>query len=49
MLSIDSQILIYYFDPHSKEYANIVKWFEEILVSEEIFLSAIVPIEVAQI
>lgn len=47
MLTIDSQILIYYFDTHSKEHINIKSWLEDILITDEIYLSSIIPIEVA--
>ncbi len=47
MLTIDTQILIYYFDTHSKEHINIKSWVEDILITEEIYLSSIIPIEVA--
>ncbi len=58
MLSIDSQIWIYYLDPNAPESQAVTKWFEGdmkkdgvkiggILNLEEIILSAIIPIEVA--
>lgn len=52
MLSIDSQIWIYYFDRNARENPNVTSWFEGenqdgILFSEQIVLSSIIPIEVA--
>ncbi|TFF99566.1 MAG: type II toxin-antitoxin system VapC family toxin [Promethearchaeota archaeon] len=47
LLTIDSQIWIYYFDPNAKENKNVEKWFEGILAKEEIMLSSIIPLEVA--
>lgn len=47
MITIDSQIWIYYFDPNARENANVQKWFEGIMVKEQIMLSAIVPLEVS--
>ncbi|MFQ6126407.1 MAG: type II toxin-antitoxin system VapC family toxin [Candidatus Heimdallarchaeota archaeon] len=52
MLTIDSQIWIYYFDANAKENANVANWFEGknqdgILFTEKIVLSSIIPIEVA--
>jgi len=52
MITIDSQIWIYYWDINAIEHDNIKNWFigtekDGILFKEEIFLSAIIPIEVA--
>ena len=47
MITIDSQIWIYYFDPNAPENANATQWMETKLISEEIALSAIIPLEVA--
>ena len=52
MITIDSQIWIYYWDINAIEHENIKNWFngtekDGILFKEEIFLSAIIPIEVA--
>ncbi|MHA2294894.1 MAG: type II toxin-antitoxin system VapC family toxin [Candidatus Hodarchaeales archaeon] len=51
MLLIDSQIWIYYFDPNAKENRNVTSWMEGanrtgILYTEEIALSAIIPMEI---
>lgn len=53
MLTIDSQIWIYYWDPNAKEHFNVIKWLNgddynpSILSTETIVLSAIIPLEVA--
>lgn len=47
MLSIDSQIWIYYYDTTAKEHSNVLKWLDEILLKEVIILSSIIPIEIA--
>jgi len=52
MLTIDTQIFVYYFDPNSLENRNVVTWFQKgkhhgIIYSEDIILSGIVPIEIA--
>ncbi|MBN1329317.1 MAG: PIN domain-containing protein [Candidatus Heimdallarchaeota archaeon] len=47
LLTIDSQIWIYYFDPNAKENESVEKWFEGILAKEQIMLSSIIPLEVA--
>ena len=52
MLTIDSQIWIYYFDGNAKESSNITKWFEGenhdgVLFTKQIIMSSIIPIEVA--
>lgn len=53
MLTIDSQIWIYYWDPNAKEHFNVIKWLNGddqspgVLSSETIVLSAIIPLEVA--
>ncbi len=51
MITIDSQIWIYYWDINAIEHENIKKWFNGkdkngILFKEVIILSAIIPIEV---
>ncbi|MHA1489276.1 MAG: hypothetical protein ACTSRI_06440 [Promethearchaeota archaeon] len=51
MITIDSQIWIYYWDINSKAYKNVNNWLngskkDGILFKEEIILSAIIPIEV---
>ncbi len=53
MITIDSQIWIYYWDINAIEHDNIKNWFngtekDGILFKEELFLSAIIPIEVAE-
>ena len=47
MLSIDSQIWIYFFDPNAKENTNVQKWFKEIMETEVVLLSTIIPLEVS--
>jgi len=47
MLTIDSQIWIYYFDPNAKENTNVQKWFEEAMLNEQIILSTLIPLEVS--
>lgn len=51
MITIDSQIWIYYWDINAFEHENIKKWLngkdkDGILFKEDIILSAIIPIEV---
>ena len=51
MITIDSQIWIYYWDVNAKEHKNVKKWLkgeerEGILFKEKIILSSIIPIEV---
>jgi predicted nucleic acid-binding protein len=51
MITIDSQIWIYYWDINALEYENVEFWLngknnDGILFKEEIVLSAIIPIEV---
>lgn len=46
-ITIDSQIWIYYFDPHADENENVSKWMDNALIQEEISLSVIIPMEVA--
>ena len=50
MITIDSQIWIYYWDINSKAYKNVNNWLngskkDGILFKEEIILSVIIPIE----
>ena len=52
MITIDSQIWIYYWDINALEHDNIKAWLngtrdDGILFKEEIVLNAIIPIEVA--
>lgn len=47
MITIDSQIWIYCFDSNAKENTNVQKWFEEVLLKEQIMLSTIIPLEVS--
>jgi len=51
MITIDSQIWIYYWDINAKEHKNIKAWLngtnkDGILFKEDIILSAIIPIEI---
>ncbi|MHA1273773.1 MAG: type II toxin-antitoxin system VapC family toxin [Promethearchaeota archaeon] len=51
MITIDSQIWIYYWDINVKEHKNVKKWLngiknDGILFKEKIYLSMIIPIEV---
>ena len=51
MITIDSQIWIYYWDSNALEHQNIKKWMngtekDGILFKEELVLSSIIPIEV---
>ena len=51
MITIDSQIWIYYWDINAIEHENIKEWLngknkDGILFKEDIFLSAIIPIKV---
>ncbi len=51
MITIDSQIWIYYWDINALEHENVEIWLngknnDGILFKEEIVLSAIIPIEV---
>lgn len=53
MITIDSQIWIYYWDINALEHENIKKWLngtdkDGILFKEDIILNAIIPIEVGQ-
>ena len=50
MMTIDSQIWIYYLDPAASENANITNWLDGkiepgILLTEEIGMNAIIPLE----
>ena len=47
MITIDSQIWIYYFDPNALENGNVSAWMKLNLKSKEILLSMIIPLEVA--
>ncbi|MBN2156757.1 MAG: PIN domain-containing protein [Candidatus Lokiarchaeota archaeon] len=47
MITIDSQIWIYYFDPNAPENLNVQKWMKSILQNEIIVLSTIIPLEVS--
>ncbi|MHA1245557.1 MAG: type II toxin-antitoxin system VapC family toxin [Candidatus Heimdallarchaeota archaeon] len=47
MITIDSQIWIYFFDPNALENTNVQKWFKGILAKEQILLSTIIPLEVS--
>ena len=47
MITIDSQIWIYYFDPNAPENSNIKKWIEPVLLKEKILLSTVIPLEVS--
>ncbi len=52
MITIDSQIWIYYWDINANEHENIKNWMngiqkDGILFKEDIILSAIIPLEVA--
>jgi predicted nucleic acid-binding protein len=52
MITIDTQIWIYYFDPNSKENKNVNSWFlnnreNGIIQKQKIILNAIIPIEIA--
>jgi len=47
LLAIDTQIWIYYYDPNTPEYDAIHKWLEPVLHTEDILLSAIIPVEIA--
>lgn len=47
MITIDSQIWIYYFDPNAHENSNVQKWMNSILPNEIVVLSTIIPLEVA--
>ncbi|WP_457557727.1 type II toxin-antitoxin system VapC family toxin [Candidatus Harpocratesius sp.] len=47
MITIDSQIWIYYFDPNARENQNVHIWMNSNLKNAEIILNAIIPIEVA--
>ena len=47
MITIDSQIWIYYFDPNALENGNVSTWMKLNLKSKEIILSIIIPLEVA--
>lgn len=47
MITIDSQIWIYYFDPNAPENSNIKKWIEPVLSKEKILLSTVIPLEVS--
>jgi predicted nucleic acid-binding protein len=50
MITIDSQIWIYFFDGNAEEHQNVAKWMKEWIDShdshEKILLSAIIPVEV---
>ena len=47
MITIDSQIWIYYFDPNALENLNVQKWMNSMLPNETMILSTIIPMEVA--
>lgn len=47
MITIDSQIWIYYFDPNALENKNVKKWMDSKLPDELIILSTIIPLEVS--
>lgn len=47
MITIDSQIWIYYFDPNAQENQNVRLWMNAILKTSEIVLNTIIPIEVS--
>jgi predicted nucleic acid-binding protein len=52
MITIDTQIWIYYFDPNSKENKNVNSWFHNrrengIIQKQKVILNAIIPIEIA--
>ncbi len=54
MITIDSQIWIYYWDSNAKEHKNITNWLNGknkngILFNKDIILSAIIPVEVGTI
>ena len=51
MITIDSQVWIYYWDSNTPEHENVKAWMngtekDGVLFREEIFLSSIIPIEV---
>lgn len=47
MITIDSQIWIYFFDPNAKENKNVQLWMKDHLQTSEILLNIIIPTEVA--
>ena len=52
MITIDTQILVYFFDPNCLENSNILSWIQNdkkkgIIYNENIVLNAIVPMEIA--
>ncbi len=47
LITIDSQIWIYYYDPNALENGNVSTWMKLNLKSKEIILSMIIPLEVA--
>lgn len=47
MITIDSQIWIYYFDPNAKENKNVLHWMRKHLQTSDILLNIIIPTEVA--
>ena len=47
MITIDSQIWIYFFDPNAPENLNVQKWMNSMLSRESIVLSMIIPLEVS--
>ena len=47
MITIDSQIWIYFFDPNAPENPNVQKWMNSTLLNETIILSTIIALEVA--
>ena len=54
MLTIDSQIWIYYWNPNAIEYTNVVKWLrgkkdDGVLFKETIILSFIILIEIGHV
>jgi len=47
LITIDSQIWIYYFDPNAPENRNVGQWMKTNLKTANIVLSTIIPLEVA--
>ncbi|MHA1519519.1 MAG: type II toxin-antitoxin system VapC family toxin [Promethearchaeota archaeon] len=47
LVTVDSQIWIYYFDPNATENANVKKWMDKILKTYQIVISSIIPLEVS--
>ena len=46
-LTIDSQLWIYYFDTNAQENPNVQKWMREVIPHSKIWISSIIPMEVA--